>query len=103
MTKDGDILEQLVKIDHGYEAYGVKIYSLPVLHFEKVNYTKFMEIKILAKKLKANAIFRVEGNLDTVNLLGHPEQYHITLKKAFNICNDNKLGVGCSITFRRNI
>jgi len=101
MTKDGDILEQLVKIFHGYKAFGVKIHSLPTLKFDKVNYNKFMKIRRLTKKLKADAIFHVEGNLDVVNLLSHPRQYDISLKKAFDVCEKNNLSVGCGVTFRR--
>jgi len=101
MTKDGEILEQLVKIFHGYEAFNVKIYSLPTIQFEKVNYNKFMKIKRLTKKLKADAIFHVNGNLDVVNLLSHPRQYDISLKKAFEVCEKNNLSVGCGVTFRR--
>jgi len=101
MTKDGDILEQLVKISHGYNAFNVKIHSLPTLKFEKVNYNKFMKIRRLTKKLKSDAIFRVEGNLDVVNLLSHPRQYDISLKKAFEVCEKNNFNVGCGVTFRR--
>jgi len=48
MTKDGNILEELIKLNHGYKFSGVRIYSLPTLKFEKVNYTKFMKIRRLS-------------------------------------------------------
>lgn len=102
MTKDGNILEELIKLNHGYKFSGVRIYSLPTLKFEKVNYTKFMKIRRLSKELKANAIFHVDGNLDTVNLLSHPHRYNVSHKKAFDVCDENNFTVGCSITFRRN-
>lgn len=101
MTKDGNILEELIKLNHGYKFSGVKIYSLPTLHFEKVNYTKFMKIKRLTKGLKTNAIARPEGDLDTINLLDHPERYDITLKGAFILLEGAGKRIGCSITFRR--
>jgi hypothetical protein len=101
MTKDGDILEELVKINHGYKFCDVKIYSLPTIHYEKVNYNKFMVIRRLTKKLKCNAILRAEGNLDVINLIDHHKQYKVSLKKAFEVCEENNLSVGCSITFRR--
>ena len=101
MTKDGNILEQLVKITHGYKFCGVKIYTLPTIKFDKVNYSKYMKIRRLTKKLKSNAILRAEGNLDVINLIDHHKQYNVSLKKAFEVCEKNNLTVGCSITFRR--
>ncbi len=102
MTKDGTILEELIKISHGYDTeFDIKIHSLPTLTFDRVNYNKFMKIRRLAKKLKASTAFHVNGNLDTVNLLSHPRQYHVTYKEAFKVLDKNKLPVGCSITFRR--
>jgi len=102
MTKDGKILEELIKITHGYDSgFDIKIHSLPTLKFDRVNYTKFMKIRRLAKKLKASTAFHVDGNLDTVNLLSHPKQYNITYKEAFKVLDKNNLSVGCSITFRR--
>ncbi len=99
MTKDGDILEQLVKIRHTYELNNCKIEDKPVLKFDNVTYNNWVKIRRLIKKLNCGILMRPEGNLDTINLISHHSQYDATLKEAFDACKKHNLPVGCSLIF----
>ncbi len=101
MSKDGNILEQLVKIRSTYELMGSKskLVNKPTLIFEDVNYHNWMKIKRLVKNLNCGVLIQPEGNLDTINLVGHHKQYNISLKEAFRVCKKNNLPVGCSLVF----
>ena len=100
MTKDGDILKELTKEKSKYIWKGHKLVSPVTMQFERVDYKQYLRLKKLVDKLKLDAIIRPEGDLDTINLLDHPEQYHITLKKAFTALEGKGKDIGCSITFR---
>ncbi len=99
MTKDGDILEQLVKIRHTYELNNCKIVDKPILRFDNVTYDNWVKIRRLIKKLNCGILMQPEGNLDTINLISHHRQYDATLKEAFDSCKKHNLPVGCSLIF----
>lgn len=99
MTKDGNILEQLVKIRHTYELNNCKIEDKPVLRFDNVTYHNWVKIRRLVKNLDCGVLMQPEGNLDTINLISHHKQYNATLKEAFNACKKHNLPVGCSLVF----
>jgi hypothetical protein len=99
MTKDGNILEQLVKIRHTYELNNCKIEDKPVLRFDNVTYNNWVKIRRLIKKLNCGVLMEPEGNLDTINLISHHRQYDATLKEAFDACKKHNLPVGCSLVF----
>ncbi len=99
MTKDGNILEELVKIRTTYKQDEFKFIAKPVMRFENLTHAKYMKIKRLEKKLKCGVLVNPEGNLDTINLIGHYKQYDITLKEAFEACKKNNMPVGCSLVF----
>ena len=96
---DGDILVQLVKIYHGYMLNDCKIIDKPVLRFSNITYNNWVKIRRLIKKLNCGVLMQPEGNLDVINLISHPRQYHITLKEAFDACEKGNLEVGCSLVF----
>ncbi len=100
MTKDGNILEQLVKIRHTYEySSGSRIVDKPVLRLDNVTYNNWVKIRRLVKKLNCGVLMQSEGNLDTINLISHHKQYNATLKEAFDACKKHNLPVGCSLIF----
>jgi len=99
MTKDGSILEQLVKIRHTYELNNCKLEDKPVLRFDNVTYNNWVKIRRLVKKLNCGVLMEPEGNLDAINLISHHRQYNATLKEAFEACEKNNLPVGCSLVF----
>ncbi len=98
-SKDGDILEQLVKIRHTYELNDCKIIDKPVLKFDNITYNNWVKIRRLIKKLNCGVIMQPEGNLDTINIISHPRQYHITLKEGFRILKESNYPIGCSLVF----
>lgn len=99
MTKDGNILEELVKIRHTYELNNCKIEDKPVLRFDNITYNNWVKIRRLIKKLNCGVLMQPEGNLDTINLISHHNQYNATLKEAFDACKKHNLPVGCSLVF----
>ncbi len=99
MTKDGYILDELVKIRSTYKSERLKFTSKATMKFDNLTHNKYLKIKRLVRQLKCGVIIQPEGNLDTINLVSHPRQYNITLKEAFDICKKNNLPVGCSLTF----
>jgi len=99
MFNDGKILEQLVKIRHVYKLNNCEIIDKPILRFDNVTYSNWVKIRRLIKKLNCGVLMQPEGNLDTINLISHPRQYDITLKKAFEACEAGGLKVGCSLVF----
>ena len=99
MTKEGNILEQLVKIRNTYELNNCKIEDKPVLRFDNVTYHNWVKIRRLVKNLDCGVLMQPEGNLDTINLISHHKQYNATLKEAFNACKKHNLPVGCSLVF----
>lgn len=99
MSKDGSILEELVKIRHTYELNNCKLVDKPVLRFDNVTYNNWVKIRRLIKKLNCGVLMQPEGNLDTINLISHPRQYHTTLKEAFRVLTKNGNQIGCSLVF----
>jgi len=99
MTKDGSILEELVKIRHTHELNNCKIVDKPILRFDNVTYNNWVKIRRLVKKLNCGVLMQPEGNLDVINVISHPRQYGVTLKYAFEACKRHNHPVGCSLVF----
>jgi len=98
---DGKILEELTKEKSKYVWQGHKLVSPVIMRFDRVNYNQYVRLRRLVNKLKMDAYLLPEGDLDTINILTHPRQYHITIKNAFEILEKGDKEIGYSITFRR--
>lgn len=99
MSKDGYILEQLTKQRSEYKLNGCKITSNVQMRFDNIDYTKYVKIRRMVKRMKCGVLMLPEGDLDTINLIGNPKQYKITLKEAFDALKRDDRQIGCSLTF----
>jgi len=99
LSKDGYILEQLTKQYSEYVLDGCKIKSNVEMRFSNIDYTKYVKIRRMVKKMNCGVLMNPEGDLDTINLIGNPRRYKITLKEAFEVLKANNKQIGCSLTF----
>lgn len=99
MSKDGYILEQLIKQYSEYELHGCKLKSNVEMIFDNIDYTRYVKIRRMIKRMKCGVIMHPVGDLDTINLLDSPKTYKITLEKAFEVLKANNKQIGCSLTF----
>ena len=74
MSKDGYILEQLTKQRSEYKLNGCKITSNVQMRFDNIDYTKYVKIRRMVKRMKCGVLMLPEGDLDTINLIGNPKQ-----------------------------
>jgi len=100
-SKDGDILEELTKEKSRYVWQGHKLVSPVIMRFDRVNYNQYVRLRRLVNKLKMDAYLLPEGDLDIINILTHPRQYHLTIKQGFEALEKGGKEIGYSITFRR--
>ncbi len=96
---DGNILLELTKVKAKFKFQGIKLETNMSMKLDNINYNTWVKIRRLIKKLNIGVIMRSEGDLDTINLLDHPKQYNLTLKKAFKILEKNNKTIACSLTF----